>query len=74
MGTRGAAASRYNHRVAEPAAGEAVRQIVGAELSVEEAFTLADWYAALARGVAAFPQDDLKAVEPPLISTPGPSV
>jgi cytochrome c553 len=58
--------------MAEPAAGEAVRQVVGAELSDAEAAALADWYAALARGVAAFPQADLKAVEPPLRSTPGP--
>ena len=56
----------------EPAAGEAVRQVVGAELSDAEAAALANWYADLARGVAAFPQADLKAVEPPLRSTPGP--
>jgi cytochrome c553 len=58
--------------VAEPAAGEAVKQAVGAELSDEEALTLADWYAAIARGVASFPRDDLRVVEPPLLSTPGP--
>ena len=58
--------------MAESAAGEAVRQVVGAELSDAEAAALADCYAALARGVAAFPQADLKAVEPPLRSTPGP--
>jgi len=58
--------------MAEPAAGEAVRQVVGAQLSDREAAALANWYAALARGVADFPQADLKAVEPPLRSTPGP--
>jgi cytochrome c553 len=72
MGTLRAAASRSDQRVPEPAAGEAVRQIVGAGLSEEDAAALAEWYAALARGVTAFPQQDLKAVEPPLRSTPGP--
>ena len=43
------------------------------EISADEAAALADWYAALARGVAAFPVDDLKRVEPPLRSTPGPA-
>lgn len=58
--------------MAEPAAGEAVRQILGVQLSDPEAAALADWHAALARGVAAFPQADVQAVEPPLRSTPGP--
>jgi cytochrome c553 len=58
--------------VAEPAAGEAVRSVVKVELSDQEVVALADWYAAIARGVAAFPQADLRAVEPPLRSTPRP--
>jgi hypothetical protein len=58
--------------MAEAAAGEALRQVIRAELSDPEAAALADWYAAIVRGVAAFPQADLKAVEPPLRSTPGP--
>jgi hypothetical protein len=59
--------------VAEPAAGEAVKRVVGDGLSEEDALALTDWYAAIARGVAAFPQDDLKTVEPPLRSIPGPA-
>ena len=58
--------------MAEPAAGEVVREIVGVELSEQEAAALVDWYTALAGGVANFPQADLKAVEPPLRSVPGP--
>ena len=58
--------------MAEPAAGEVVREIVGVELSEQEAAALVDWYTVLARGVANFPQADLKAVEPPLRSIPGP--
>jgi cytochrome c553 len=58
--------------VAEPGASEVVRHAVGVDLSEQEVAALADWYAAIARGVAAFPQADLKAVEPPLRSTPGP--
>ena len=58
--------------MAEPAAGEVVREVVGVELSEQEAAALVDWYTALAGGVANFPQADLKAVEPPLRSIPGP--
>jgi hypothetical protein len=58
--------------VPEPAAGDVVRQRVGVALSDQEAAALADWYADIVRGVAAFPQADLTAVEPPLRSTPGP--
>ena len=49
-----------------------VRQIIGSPLSDAEAGGLAEWYAALSRGVAAFPESDLKRVEPPLRSVPGP--
>jgi hypothetical protein len=51
---------------------EEVIRAVGVELSPEEAKALADLYASLAEKVAAFPADDLKQVEPPLRSTPGP--
>ena len=51
---------------------EEVRQIVGVELSDTEAEALAAWYANLARSVAAFPAEDLKRIEPPLRSIPGP--
>ena len=51
-----------------------VREIVGVELSDDEARALAAWYAGLARSVDAFPADDLKQAEPPLRSVPGPHV
>ena len=51
---------------------EAIRAAVP-EVSSDEAAALADWYAALSRAIAAFPPDDLKRVEPPLRSTPGPA-
>ena len=50
-----------------------VRRIMGIELAEQDVEALASWYAGFARGVAAFPADDLKRVEPPLRSTPGPS-
>lgn len=49
-----------------------VRELVP-ELTSDEARALAEWYAGLARGVAAFPQDDLRRVEAPMRSTPGPA-
>jgi hypothetical protein len=58
--------------VPEPAPGDAASQRIGVALSDQEAAALADWYADIARAVAEFPQADLKAVEPPLRSTPGP--
>lgn len=57
----------------EPASGEVVRQIIGADLTDEETAALVDWYTNLARGVARFPATDLEQVEPPLRSVPGPS-
>ena len=51
---------------------EEVRRIIGGDLSDAEAEALATYYANLARGVAAFPADDLKRTEPPLRSIPGP--
>jgi hypothetical protein len=51
---------------------EDVRAIMGVELSDDDAKALAAAYASLARGVAAFPADDVRNVEPPLRSIPGP--
>jgi hypothetical protein len=58
--------------VNESLSKEHIRQIVGAALSDQDAEALAGWYAGFSRGVAAFPAQDLKRVEPPLRSTPGP--
>jgi hypothetical protein len=60
--------------VSEPLSKDEIRTIVGIELSDQDAEALAGWYAGFARGVAAFPADDLKRVEPPLRSVPGPVV
>jgi len=49
-----------------------LRRIVGVELSDPDAEALATWYANLARSVATFPAQDMKDVEPPLRSIPGP--
>jgi hypothetical protein len=51
---------------------EMVRLFVAGEVDDAAAKALIDWYANLARGVAAFPEAELRAVEPPLRSTPGP--
>jgi hypothetical protein len=49
-----------------------VRRRLASEATDAEVATLVEWYAATARAVASFPADDLRAVEPPLRSTPGP--
>ncbi|MBV9329028.1 MAG: hypothetical protein JO352_35425 [Chloroflexi bacterium] len=49
-----------------------VRLLVGVELDDATVTALIEWYASLARGLAAFPEADLKGVEPPLRSTAGP--
>lgn len=49
-----------------------VRRVVATPLTDMEASGLADWYAALAAALDRFPVQDLKGVEPPLRSTPGP--
>lgn len=49
-----------------------VRRVVATPLTDMEASGLADWYAALAAALDRFPVQDLKSVEPPLRSTPGP--
>ena len=51
---------------------QVVRQIIGNQVTDAEATALAEWYAALGSSVAAYPRADLKGVEPPLRSTPGP--
>lgn len=58
--------------MSEAASGQVVKEIIGAELTEQEVAALVEWYANLARGVAAFPGADLKKVEPPLRSVPGP--
>jgi hypothetical protein len=50
-----------------------VREVLGTEASDSEVAALIEWYAALSRGVAAFPAADLRAAEPALRSTPGPT-
>ena len=51
---------------------ELVRLLVSGEVDDDAAQALVDWYASLARGIAAFPTAELRAVEPPLRSTAGP--
>ena len=52
---------------------ELVRRLLGRAMSTTTtAAALVDGYANLSRGVAAFPEAELKGVEPPLRSTPGP--
>jgi hypothetical protein len=57
----------------EVRSAEDIRRVVGAQLSDAEVAALQAQYQPLSRGVAAFPGADLKAVEPPLRSTPGPT-
>jgi hypothetical protein len=52
---------------------EEIRRLIGADLSHQELQALVDWYTAQAKLVAAFPTEDLKGVEPPLRSVPGPT-
>jgi cytochrome c553 len=56
----------------ERLSADVVRQVTGLELSDQEADALAAYYATLARGVAAFPVEELKTVEPALRSVPAP--
>ena len=56
----------------EPTSGQMVKEIIGAELTDQEVSALVQGYATLALSVAAFPGADLKRVEPPLRSVPGP--
>jgi hypothetical protein len=51
---------------------ELVRLLVPGDVDDAAARALVDWYASIARGVAAFPEAELRGVEPPLRSTAGP--
>jgi len=51
---------------------ELVRLLVPGDVDADAARALVDWYAPIARGIAAFPEAELRAVEPPLRSTAGP--
>jgi hypothetical protein len=51
---------------------EELRRRVGVPLSDQEVDALLNWYATLREGMQKFPIDELRAVEPPLRSTPGP--
>jgi hypothetical protein len=57
--------------MAEKLSVEEARRLVGA-LSLEEAEALLQWCASLSADVERFPRAELKGVEPPLRSTPGP--
>ena len=50
----------------------AVREIIGRELSDEETKALVATSTALSRAVEAMPRHELRNVDPPLRSTPGP--
>jgi len=54
------------------AAAQHVRDVVGAQLTDHDVEALATYYANLAQLVAAFATEELRWVEPPLRSTPGP--
>ncbi|HLZ28262.1 MAG TPA: hypothetical protein VKV73_13165 [Chloroflexota bacterium] len=58
--------------MSESLSKDEIRRVVGLELAEQDVEALAGWYAGFARGVAGFPADDLKRVEPPLRSVPGP--
>ncbi|HYW90724.1 MAG TPA: hypothetical protein VFB50_23345 [Chloroflexota bacterium] len=58
--------------MAEPVERECVRGILGAELSDEEADALVATSSALSKAVAAMPRQELRQVDPPLRSIPGP--
>jgi hypothetical protein len=49
-----------------------IRRSIDLPLTDTQASALADWYAALSSALARFPEADLRAVEPPLRSTPAP--
>ena len=53
-------------------AGRVAAEWAGLRLSDEEAERLAAAYRLIERDLAAFPADELKHVEPPLRSVPGP--
>ena len=49
-----------------------VREVIGTRLTDAEAEALAAYYEALSRAVQTFATDELRNVEPPLRSVPGP--
>jgi len=49
-----------------------VREVIGTQLTDAEAEALAAYYEALSRAVQTFATDELRNVEPPLRSVPGP--
>lgn len=51
---------------------ETVRLLVAGEVDDQAARALIEWYASLARGIVAFPESELRTVEPPLRSLAGP--
>jgi hypothetical protein len=53
-------------------ARQAVREVIGNSLSEDEVDALLSTHAALARGLAAIAFAELKQVQPPLQSMPGP--
>lgn len=55
-----------------PLSPEDVRKLVGMQMTDTEANALAAWYAPLRAALAAFPEADLRQVEPPLHSIPAP--
>jgi hypothetical protein len=58
--------------MAETISADEIRRSVGGELSEAEVIALAEWHAGIARGVSQYPAPELRGVEPPLRSTPGP--
>ena len=51
---------------------DSLRAVLGPHLAHDEADALADWYITIAGSVARFPFEELRYLEPPLRSTPGP--
>ena len=58
--------------MAEQADIERVRRLVGANVTDEQVRALTSYHETLAQAVAAFATAELRAVEPPLRSVPGP--
>ncbi|MDQ3811622.1 MAG: hypothetical protein M3336_15180 [Chloroflexota bacterium] len=59
--------------MSEAVPSECIRAAIDGPLSEDEVEALAAGYAVLRRGVHALPEAVLRAVEPPLRSTPAPS-
>jgi hypothetical protein len=50
-----------------------VRLLLGVDVDDPTAAALIEWYTNLSRGLVAFPEAELRGVEPPLRSTAGPA-